>query len=327
MASLTRILAPILLLALAAPASAVSKKVRTDWGPEVAFGDGAVSAYFQYRGKKPKKHVDRTTPVALGVWFSAGFLNAWPQEPSDGTYDIHTPEGELFWPCCGHEVKPAFPGSVGRVTAFEHLVLNVNPHGHPPPAIYNLPHIDLHFYTIPESERLAIMGPDDSTGMCYETGIPEPLSCEDVAIVTAPVPADQQPPGHINVRAVEPGMGNHLIDSTAPEFNGGTFSRTFIFGSNAGRLIFFEPMITREHLLAATGEECVPISMPAALPEAGWYPTEYCIRYFPVDDAYTVSLEAWERYPESGADMSPSRRDRSAGRSHRRGHRNGRGHR
>jgi hypothetical protein len=50
------------------------------------------------------------------------------------------------------------------------------------------------------------------------------------------------------VPAMAANMGNHLIDFTAPEFNGEPFTHTYIWGAYGGSLIFFEPMVTTDFL-------------------------------------------------------------------------------
>ena len=87
-------------------------------------------------------------------------------------------------------------------------------------------------------------------------------------------------------------MGNHLIDSTSPEFGKPPekFTHTWIFGAYDGHITFYEPMITHEFFMNRP-KECVPIKQPQAWEQAGYYPTYYCIRYLHNRDEYTVSLE------------------------------------
>lgn len=271
----------------------------TDWGDPVGFGDGTVRAFYSHNG---------SGPMYLGVYFTAGALENTPTAASDGGYDILDGDGNVVWPCCGWEITPELPASALAQTAFEHVVLNYNPVGHPPPGVYEgHQHIDFHFYTITNEERWAIEGAADASQMCMDTSsvdptfppAPAPMTCEQVAEVAQHLPADQLPPGHINVGAVEPGMGNHYIDSTAPEFNGDMFTHTFIYGSDQGNLIFMEPMITVAWLQQIGGVECYDISMPQAFPEAGEYPTQYCMRYDPADDAYAVYYRAFASFPAS----------------------------
>ena len=44
---------------------------------------------------------------------------------------------------------------------------------------------------------------------------------------------------------------------------------------------------------------CAPIATPQAMPEAGYYPTEYCIRYVGSEDAYAVTLESFQWFEAS----------------------------
>ena len=107
----------------------------------------------------------------------------------------------------------------------------------------------------------------------------------------APVPPKYVAPDYVAVGAVVPAMGNHLIDTTSPEFSPTVFTHTFIYGSFDGEITFYEPMVTREFLLGQPEDACVQIKKPQGFAQAGWYPTEYCMRYHQDDNNYTVSLE------------------------------------
>lgn len=162
-------------------------------------------------------------------------------------------------------------------TNFEFLEYDWNPAGHPPPDIYTVPHFDWHFYTMAESAVENIEFSDDPTM----------------------VPPDQQPIGYFPDQVVVPHMGLHWFDATAPEWNGESFTHTYIYGSYEGDLHFVEPMITKAFLEEEYEEVRTPVATPQAFPESGWYPTEYVIRYLGNQDAYTVTLEAFERFPAS----------------------------
>lgn len=95
-------------------------------------------------------------------------------------------------------------------------------------------------------------------------------------------------------------MGDHMLDPYGSGLNGNPFDHTFIFGAQDGALSFFEPMITVEYLQSKPRNACFPIRVPDALPEAAWAPTQYCIRYRPGRDEYTVSLENFIHLPASG---------------------------
>jgi len=91
---------------------------------------------------------------------------------------------------------------------------------------------------------------------------------------------------------VAPGMGNHLIDLTGPEFNKLKFTRTWIYGTYGGRVTFYEEMVTRDFLLSRP-DACVPLKSPPAVGVKGYYPTQVCIRYLPKSNEYTVSMESF----------------------------------
>lgn len=262
-------------------------------GEPVAFGQGTATSWYTYHAPPGQAGTDGVYPVALGFTIDDGFLAGWPDAPSDGAYDIYDGD-ELVWPCCGFEVLPPLPDLVAETTAFDHLVVNVNPEGHPPPMVYSLPHLDVHFYIISPAERAAITTPADASEMCDPM---VPLTCEVLESVLTPLPYDQRPPGYVSVGAVEPGMGNHLLDLSAPEFNGQVFDNTFLFGSNQGHLTFFEPMLTRDYLLGLSGKDCRPVATPAALPEAGWYPTRYCVHA--KEGRLDISLDTFAWFKQS----------------------------
>ncbi len=186
------------------------------------------------------------------------------------------------------------------------MLVNYNPEGHTPPGIYDVPHFDFHFYTTTVEERTAI-----EPGVCAVSEPephPVPVDCETFEVGMRPLPADQQPDGYIFVGAVEPAMGNHLIDPLSSEFPDAPgydpevgFTHTWIWGTYNGEITFFEPMITKAFLELQNEEVCTAIKMPQALPEAGWYPTEYCIRFLADQDAYAISLERFESFGVSVA--------------------------
>ena len=85
-------------------------------------------------------------------------------------------------------------------------------------------------------------------------------------------------------------MGNHWVDGTSPEFNGGQFTHTFIQGSYNAALTFYEPMVSLDYLMSKPNQ-CTDIKQPALYEQAGYYPKQYCIRYFTAKKVYRVTLE------------------------------------
>jgi hypothetical protein len=169
---------------------------------------------------------------------------------------------------------------------FRWIQVNWNPAGH-----HNTPyaraHFDFHFHT-GDRERVEAIAP----GRCGELA-----DCEDFKRASRPVPARYLPAGYIDVGAVVPRMGNHLLDSQSPELKDSLpFTRTFIYGAYDGELIFWEPMITRDYL-QQTRDACLEIRQPHGFRQAGYYPAEYCVRQ-DQQGGHTVSLEAF-RYSKA----------------------------
>ena len=152
-------------------------------------------------------------------------------------------------------------------TAFEHIVINWNLHGHPPTGIFTVPHFDFHFYTITNAERLAI--PIYPWAMAAFDNLPP----------AGYMPASYSPdPGGV------PQMGKHWGNrSVAP----GTFTKTMTLGSYNGKVNFIEPMITKSALLSGVAFS-LPFAQPDLFAEHTYYPTRY--NFFAENGKYYVTL-------------------------------------
>jgi hypothetical protein len=227
--------------------------------------------------------VDRSgTPLAIGVEMSSGALEQLPPVPNtvsrcfdldgNGTYTGHE--------CHGDEERILdVPVDSSTGLPFRWIQVNWNPAGH-----HNTPyarsHFDFHFHT-GDRARVEAIAP----GRCGEL-----VDCGDFKRATEPVPARYVPAGYIDVGAVVPRMGNHLLDSQSPELKDSMpFSSTFIFGAYQGEITFWEPMITLD-VLRKTTEACQAIRQPQGFQRAGYYPTKYCVRQG-TRGQRTVSLE------------------------------------
>lgn len=229
--------------------------VRVEYGEPVAMGDGTARVYL--------RTVDEA-PVELGVALSEQALNGLPTH--------HTPGGVELEP--GHFMffsTPEMPRN--NPTPFEHVFLGWNPGGHEPPGVYDVPHFDFHFYTIPNEERLAIDAADPAF-MQKATHHPAP---------------ELMPAGYVAIPGGVPGMGAHWVDPTTPELNGQPFTETFLYGSWDGQAIFAEPMITKAYLETRPNlYERLPI--PAAQTESGWQPGGYRVYFDEATREYRVAL-------------------------------------
>lgn len=242
-------------------------------------GNGTVASYAEFD--------ESGAPKAIGVVFSAGALNALPTAPSDGhrCFDAnHDGVIDLATECSAwHERVLPVPSEAGRRSdvPFKWALLNWNPHGHPPPGVFDKPHFDVHFYMEPIENIFAIQ-----RGTCG----PELVRCDQFALATRPVPGNYVPPNFRDLGIAAPAMGNHLLDPTTHEFHGKPFKRHWIYGVYDGRVIFYEEMVALSYMTSKP-DVCFPIRSPDAVAKAGYYPTRSCVRYAPGKDEYTVSIE------------------------------------
>ncbi|RIJ50727.1 hypothetical protein D1614_02020 [Maribellus luteus] len=218
-----------------------SASMNTFYSSTVPVGNGVVRAFVTQ-----SKNGD---PIEVGINVSAKALEKLPNEMMQYVLELPRGKGNNF---------------------YTHVLFDWNPMGHEPPGIYDLPHFDIHFYTISNEHRMEIppMAPP------YLDPAPDAMYI---------------PPMHMELEGLVPQMGAHWVDLTSPELGGATFTRTFIWGSYQGEFIFWEPMITRDYLLTMP-DEIIPIPQPEAYQKAGWYATDYKISYSSVKKQYTISL-------------------------------------
>lgn len=250
-------------------------------GTPVDIDDGTATSYAEF---------DATgAPSTVGVVFTARALAALPTAHSDGhhCYDRNDDGAvDLATECpASHEWVLPLPSEAARRAdmPFKWVLLNWNPRGHVPPGVYDLPHFDVHFYIEPIEKVFAL-----APGPCG----PDFIRCDQFAIGKKPLPSNYMHPDFKDVDAVVPAMGNHLVDLTSPEFNGETFTRTWIYGAYDGRVTFYEEMLTRDFMLSRPNT-CFPIKAPTAVGLSGYYPTQSCTRYDAEADTYSVSMEGF----------------------------------
>jgi hypothetical protein len=196
-------------------------------------------------------------PTAIGLTFTEAALSGLPAEPPPGAE--------------GTELSLNFPAQAG---AFKHVMLNWNPHGHPPAKVYDVGHFDFHFYTITEAERVGITAKGDDLVKAKK----EPAK-------------EFVPEGYIHIPDSEiPRMGSHWVNPLSKELQGSAFTTTFLYGSYDGNMIFAEPMIAKSFLETKTNVT-ERIKLPAKYARNAYYPTSYSVKYDPVTREYTVALE------------------------------------
>lgn len=175
------------------------------------------------------------------------------------------------------------------------------PGGHYPGDVYAIPHFDFHFYfedhdVVVDIPRIAL--PPEEHDVLY----------------TYPLPTDQVPARYFRTNYVFGYMGEHLYDGTAPEYNGGTFGNTFVYGHWDGRLVFMEPMISVPYFeqLRSTADpdhaqlegvgrtDRREIATPDRFPMADRFPTAYTAAYDPEADVFRVLQHDFKAFEASG---------------------------
>jgi hypothetical protein len=188
-------------------------------------------------------------PTSVGLTISEESLNNLPMEMENLVLELPKGKGKDF---------------------YKFVMLDWNPQGHEPPQIYGLPHFDVHFYIIPDEERLA-MTPDKVTEF---ENLPS---------------AEYVPAGYFRGPGFVPFMGVHWLNGASPELHGARFTKTFIWGSYDGEFVFWEPMLTREYLLTHP-QEVIELAQPAAYRRDGYYATRFEISYSKTGHEYTIAL-------------------------------------
>jgi hypothetical protein len=168
-----------------------------------------------------------------------------------------------------------------NATAFDHVMLNWNPHGHDPVALFADPHFDFHFDMV---DMATIMGidPSDPDYAAKAERAPEPRYVPQGYVV---------PPGAPPAAQAVPGMGVHLVDGSDATLVPGSydFENIVINGTWDGRYTFVEPMVTREWLLTRPTSEQA-LKLPEAYQKSAYYPTTYGVSFDNQANEYVISL-------------------------------------
>jgi len=198
----------------------------------------------------------RGEAVEVGVAMSEPVMQGLPKASGDH------PEGHLDM----HEFVLDMPD--GNPTPFKHIGFNWNPGGHEPPGIYDQPHFDFHFYTIPRAERSAIDCADETKPSVMPAG----YSLPDV---TLPPPLAEMARDTILTGLCVRQMGMHSL-LTAELESTETFRGTMVVGYYRGLPIFIEPMLTRSLLLE---KRSFDLPIPRIPGMAGAYPRAFRAEY------------------------------------------------
>lgn len=209
-------------------------------------------------------------PEAVGVTFGADALDHLLAEHDEGGGTGHG----MF------ELALDLPDVSGL--PFDHVTLDWNPQGHEPPGLFDLPHVDVHFYLFTSAERDAITPADPE----WEEKL-------------AAMPGEAAiPPGYVPTPGGVPRMGAHWIDTADPTYAPGSlFREVVIYGFYDGEMAFVEPMLTADFVRSREAVD-ETLAVPAVYPERGYYPTRYTARYDAEAGEYTVAIEGLTLHEE-----------------------------
>jgi len=260
----------------------------TKWeGDAVSVGTTSFTAFYHYDG------TECSDSDKLGIYFDRAGLTNLPADIPDNTATnalhkiTNCDTGEVTLYANGEEREFSYPDVNGN--KFKHLYFGWNPEGHAPPGIYDIAHLDLHWYFINATERDATAAvPACESNRCEVNGLLEEVTCEDLALCEAPtIDADRFMSGGSESSwgcvACVPSMGVHCFDpDAAAELTAGKdFDDTFFMTRWDGIVNSNEAMITLDayELLneGLRAEKCVSFRTPEEYVFGdGCYPSVYC---------------------------------------------------
>jgi hypothetical protein len=256
------------------------------YGPAQNIGNGTVRSYITLDSK------NNNVPVEIGVAISETAMDNLPSATVMPEHGAHANMAMMM-----NMYLLDLPTQ--NPTPYKFVQFDWNPVGHEPAGVYDLPHFDFHFYSVPVSVRNSIV-PSDPQYAAKAASYP----AQDLRApfyLDAATAAGGAPPAAVTV----PEMGLHWLDVRSPELQAMAgkpqdfkpFTKTFIYGSWNGEFIFDEPMITKAYLLskktetdAAKRDEVIPVSTPAKWAKPGYYPNAYRITYDAAAKEYRVAL-------------------------------------
>jgi hypothetical protein len=255
------------------------------YGKKVKVGNGTIRTYIvteqRYGGQ----------PLEIGVAMTEDAMEGLPAPMAMTAEEMKK---------AGHSNMTVFLLDLpqNNPTPYKFVQFDWNAAGHEPAGVYDLPHFDFHFYTVPVDVRNSIVPSDPRYA--------EKAASYPAAEFRAPFYIDAATPAGAPPAAVAvPQMGMHWLDVRSPELQGMAgnpagykpFTRTFIYGSWDGQFIFDEPMITRAYIMAkrdatdpAVRDEIIPVSVPSRRNPAGYYPAAYRITWDAAAREYRIAL-------------------------------------
>ena len=183
---------------------------------------------------------------------------------------------EMTWPPAQLAAIP-LPGQARDGLGIDHFGINWEAHGHPP-GPFMTPHFDFHFYSVTGQELEALDCADPSK----PSSLPAGYALPDIDV-----------PGlGMLLGLCVPRMGMHAMPADEMESEA-PFSATMVMGYYGGEAIFFEPMVSRDRLLARSSFE---LDVPRVhLPDGVRYPTRFSASYDGANDRYELVMTGFHQ--------------------------------
>ena len=246
----------------AALAHGPDARTDTHAGKEVKFGNGTARLYAR---------VSRGRTQSLSVFLTSGTMGGFPER-----HDYHD---EFILP------MPA----ATRDCAVKFVTVGFNPFGHEPNGVFDVPHVDLHFYLISQSYRSQIDPKRSDFKQRSNAKVPAGAMPKDFVRLMPPDPPKPKPALQQSDFTI-PQMGLHWDDRRRGARATGRFDHEFINGSWDGRWIFLEPMITKKWF-ESHQSHADQIKQPQFFPTKGEaYPTSLDIRWSDKPHGWFITL-------------------------------------
>jgi Domain of unknown function (DUF5602) len=238
--------------ASAASTGAAPTTSGTFFGPSEGLGNGTIKTYTTLN--------DSGQPTEVGVQLTRTALDGLPQ--NDTTLMLALPDQ-------------------AATTAFDHVMVNWNPQGHDPVALFGKPHFDFHFDMV-DMAAMQDINPADQNYAAKAQHAPEAKYVPQDYVV---------PPGPPVAEQAVPGMGVHLVDSSDTALVPGAydFHQIVINGTWDGRYTFVEPMVSRDWLLTDPTSEQT-LKQPQAYQKSGYFPTTFSVHRDEQTKDYVIAL-------------------------------------
>lgn len=254
-----------------AEAVTATDNTKVIFGDKKNIGNGTVRTWLKVDKSNGK-------PLSLGVSLSESALTGLPGESDPaqaGSLKLQLMDGSVNHT---YEYELMFPKEA-EDTAYTHMGFNWNPVGHGP-EVFEKAHFDVHFYMgTPEYRHKIVFDVKK---------VEDKLQVETSNLV----PPKQFLPINYELapNTAEPRMGSHYADMTSEQLIPGKFENIFLFGVHNGLVLFWEPMITLEHLKTKPSYTR-ELNQPAAYPVSGFYPMATSLIYDEKNKEFDISLD------------------------------------